>query len=139
MPFFQVRPFDTGDRVVISKQIFHKGEVIMTYSLLLDTQDTMIVERIGLLFTHFKSTDGKTVYIPNSQLTIARIENHQRTEEVSIGYDLDISFRTELAKLAVMEKRLNEFIQADSEVCNHFLFFVIYLHYLDSYTNKTSQ
>ena len=40
------------------------------------------MDRIGLLFTHFKTTDGKSVYMPNSQLTIAKIENHQRSEEV---------------------------------------------------------
>ncbi|KYQ89467.1 putative transmembrane protein [Tieghemostelium lacteum] len=94
---FFVRPFEVGDKVVVG------------------TLDGLIVDRIGILFTSFKSLDGKAVYLPNSSLVISRIENHQRSEEVWVGIDLVIDFTTPVEKLYAIESKMEKWVRAQPE------------------------
>ncbi|GAM17962.1 hypothetical protein SAMD00019534_011370 [Acytostelium subglobosum LB1] len=94
---FFVRPFEVGDKIAINEEV-------------------LFVERIGILFTSFKSTDGKAVYVPNSNMLTARkIENHQRSEDCWIGIDLLINFTTPVEKLYILEAKIDKWIKAQPE------------------------
>ncbi|EFA80116.1 putative transmembrane protein [Heterostelium album PN500] len=94
---FFVRPFEVGDKIAINEEV-------------------LFVDRIGILFTSFKSLDGKAVYVPNQNLLTARkIENHQRSEEVWIGVDLLINFMTPVEKLYILEAKIDKWMKAQPE------------------------
>ncbi|EGG18306.1 putative transmembrane protein [Cavenderia fasciculata] len=93
---FFVRPFEVGDKIVVANEAY-------------------FVDRIGILFTSFKSTDGKAVYMPNPILTSSRLENHQRSEEVWVGVDVLMNFTTPIEKLYQLEAKMDKWVKAQKE------------------------
>ncbi|KAF2077874.1 hypothetical protein CYY_000836 [Polysphondylium violaceum] len=94
---FFVRPFEAGDKVVLGNL------------------EPLIVDKIGILFTSFISWDGKAVYMPNPVITAARIENHQRSEEVSVSIDVTVNFNTPIEKLYGLEAKFDKWVKAQPE------------------------
>ncbi|EGC38017.1 hypothetical protein DICPUDRAFT_46057 [Dictyostelium purpureum] len=94
---FFVRPYEVGDKVVINQL------------------EALFVDRIGIVFTSFKTMDGKAVYLPNSVLVLARIENFQRSEDVAVGLDVTVNFNTPVEKLYMIEAKLDKWVKAQPE------------------------
>ncbi|NMD38178.1 MAG: mechanosensitive ion channel family protein [Christensenellaceae bacterium] len=61
-----------------------------------------IVERIGLLYTEFKSIDEKVLYIPNGLMSSGKIINYSRSSTrkidmmIGVAYDTDIDLAKEI-------------------------------------------
>eukprot|EP01133_Synstelium_polycarpum_P003684 gene3684-4240_t len=65
--------------------------------------------------TFGSSTDGKAVYVPNPMMTGAKIENHQRSDEVWIGVDVLMNFLTPVEKLYILESKMDKWVRAQPE------------------------
>ncbi|PJF17996.1 hypothetical protein PSACC_02289 [Paramicrosporidium saccamoebae] len=92
---FATHPYDVGDRVYMD-------------------QGSYFVRKIELLSTIFERWDGFTVCYPNSVLSTKSICNVRRTGLQSQRIEVSLPANTSSATLALLEKRLSDFIQAES-------------------------
>ncbi|KAF1812813.1 hypothetical protein P152DRAFT_396145 [Eremomyces bilateralis CBS 781.70] len=89
---FVKHPYDIGDRVDISKEF-------------------LIVERISLLYTEFKSvTTSKCVQIPNIVLNSLWVENITRSKAMREPISISVSFDTSFEDLALLKSELTAFV-----------------------------
>ncbi|KAI6047029.1 Mechanosensitive ion channel-domain-containing protein [Pisolithus marmoratus] len=94
MFLFVTHPFDTGDRCFV------------------DTEN-LVVKKMGLFATVFLRSDGTESYYFNSQLFTKFITNVRRSDKMAEGLTMQVAWRTPLAKLDELEKRLNEWLATD--------------------------
>ncbi|KAI6128463.1 Mechanosensitive ion channel-domain-containing protein [Pisolithus croceorrhizus] len=94
MFLFVTHPFDTGDRCFIDTENF-------------------VVKKMGLFATVFLRSDGTESYYFNSQLFTKFITNVRRSDKMAEGLTMQVAWRTPLAKLDELEKRLNEWLATE--------------------------
>ena len=71
------------------------------------------VVKVGLFFTELMTGDNHLVYIPNSSLTSATVENYSRTEKRRIDLDIGVPYT---CKLADARKVIEDCCKADARV-----------------------
>ncbi|KIK99690.1 hypothetical protein PAXRUDRAFT_465190 [Paxillus rubicundulus Ve08.2h10] len=95
MFLFVTHPFDTGDRCFI------------------DTDDNLIVKKMGLFATVFTRSDGTETYYSNSQLFTKFITNVRRSDKMAESLTMQVAWRTPLEKLDALEARLNGWLATE--------------------------
>ena len=71
------------------------------------------VVKVGLFFTELMTGDNHLVYIPNSSLTSATVENYSRTDKRRLDLDIGVPYT---CKLADARKVIEEVCKADARV-----------------------
>ena len=71
------------------------------------------VVKVGLFFTELMTGDNHLVYIPNSSLTSATVENYSRTEKRRVDLDIGVPYT---CKLADARKVIEDVCKADARV-----------------------
>ena len=71
------------------------------------------VVKVGLFFTELMTGDNHLVYIPNSSLTSATVENYSRTEKRRVDLDIGVPYT---CKLADARKVIEDCCKADARV-----------------------
>ncbi|PGH27357.1 hypothetical protein AJ80_00835 [Polytolypa hystricis UAMH7299] len=90
---FVKHPYDVGDRVDINDK-------------------PLIVERISLLFTMFRSvTDQKTVQVPNIVLNTNWIDNISRSKAMREQVNLTADFGTTFGDIQLLKQEMQTFVQ----------------------------
>lgn len=71
------------------------------------------VVKVGLFFTELMTGDNHLVYIPNSSLTSATVENYSRTDKRRVDLDIGVPYT---CKLADARKVIEDCCKADARV-----------------------
>ena len=71
------------------------------------------VTKVGLFFTELMTGDNHIVYIPNSSLTSATVENYSRTDKRRVDLDIGVPYT---CKLADARKVIEDCCKADERV-----------------------
>jgi small conductance mechanosensitive channel len=71
------------------------------------------VVKVGLFFTELMTGDNHLVYIPNSSLTSATVENYSRTDKRRLDLDIGVPYT---CKLADARKVIEDCCKADARV-----------------------
>ncbi|PIA35557.1 hypothetical protein AQUCO_03500129v1 [Aquilegia coerulea] len=93
---FVMHPFDVGDRCEIDGV-------------------QMVVEEMNILTTVFLRFDNQKIIYPNSVLSTKPISNYYRSPDMGDAIDFCVHISTPAEKIALMKKRITEYIENKTE------------------------